>query len=186
MKSYNQVIFSGAVILMFLFSACSVIPPKAEPISHFDADRYLGKWYEIARIDNRFEKDLTQVTASYRLLNDGNIGVLNSGFDTVNREWKSAEGKAKFRSKKTIGALKVSFFGPFYAGYNVIALDSNYQYALVAGKNLDYLWILSRYTEIPDDVKSEFLKKGKAVGYDMDKLVWVGHKPVAETVNDGE
>jgi apolipoprotein D and lipocalin family protein len=99
--------------------------------------------------------------------------VLNRGFSTTKNKWKEATGKAKFRSDSNVGALKVSFFGPFYAAYNVIALDANYRYALVAGKNLDYLWILSREKTIPDEVKNNYLRKARDVGYNTDKLVWV-------------
>src|SRR5690625_7473965 len=113
--------------------------------------------------------------AQYSLDDNGNVIVLNSGYNYVKKEWTSAEGKAKFRGEKNIGALKVSFFGPFYSGYNVVALDQNYQYALIAGKNLDYLWILSRTKSIPEDIKTKYLKIAKEIGYNTSKLIWVTH-----------
>ena len=103
--------------------------------------KYLGTWYEIARFDFRFEKNMNNVSAQYSLNEKGNVAVLNSGYNYKKEEWKKANGVAKFRGEKDVAELKVSFFGPFYSGYNVVALDENYQYALVAGKNLDYLWI---------------------------------------------
>jgi apolipoprotein D and lipocalin family protein len=102
-----------------------------------------GTWYEIARFDYKFEKDLDNVTAQYSFKENGEIKVLNSGYNTKTKEWKSATGSAKFRKDKTTAALKVSFFKPFYAGYNVIAIDKDYKYALIAGQNLKYLWLLS-------------------------------------------
>lgn len=176
MKAKNK-IFVAACSLGFLalLNSCSSIPKKAEAVKNFDVDRYLGTWYEIARFDFRFERDLDNVSAQYSLNEDGNVRVLNSGYNYKTGEWKKADGLAKFREDKNTAKLKVSFFGPFYAGYNVIALDENYRYALVAGKNLDYLWILSRTKDIPDDVKTNYLKIAERIGYDTSKLIWVKH-----------
>ena len=158
----------------FLFS-CASIPTKAKPVGNFDINKYLGTWYEIARFDFRFEKNLDNVSAQYSLNENGEVIVLNSGYNFKEGVWKKADGLAKFRKEKDIAALKVSFFGPFYSGYNVVALDDNYQYALVAGKNLNYLWILSREKNIPEDVKSEFLEIANEIGFDTSKLIWVKH-----------
>ncbi|AIM38250.1 membrane protein [Sphingobacterium sp. ML3W] len=158
-----------------LFFSCTSIPKSATAIQNFDVNRYLGTWYEIARFDFRFEKDLDNTSAQYSLNEKGNVVVLNSGYNFKKNEWKKADGLAKFRGDKTIGALKVSFFGPFYSGYNVIALDDDYHYALIAGKNLDYLWILSRNKTIPEEVKSNFLDIATQIGYDTKKLLWIKH-----------
>lgn len=158
----------------FLFS-CTAIPKKAKPVENFDINKYLGTWYEIARFDFRFEKNLDNVSAQYSLNEKGEVIVLNSGYNFKEGVWKKADGLAKFRKEKDIAALKVSFFGPFYSGYNVVALDDNYQHALVAGKNLNYLWILSREKTIPEDVKSKFLGIAKEIGFDTNKLIWVKH-----------
>ncbi len=166
---------TSLAFLFLLFNNCASIPKKAKPIQNFDINRYLGVWYEVARFDFRFEKNLDNTSAQYRLDKNGNVIVLNSGYNFIKKEWKKAEGLAKFRSQKDIAALKVSFFGPFYSGYNVVALDENYQYALIAGKNLDYLWILSREKNIPQDVKSNYLQIAAEIGYDTSRLVWVAH-----------
>ena len=162
-------------LLFLLFNSCASIPKKAKPFENFDINRYLGVWYEIARFDFRFERNLDNTSAQYSLNKNGNVIVLNSGYNFIKEEWKKAEGLAKFRDQKDIGALKVSFFGPFYSGYNVVALDENYQYALVAGRNLDYLWILSREKNIPDSVKADYLRVATEIGYDTSKLIWVVH-----------
>lgn len=160
---------------LFLFNSCTYIPENVRSIEDFQVDRYLGTWYEIARTENRFEKDLDNISAHYSLKANGDIDVFNSGFNIEKQAWKSANGTAKFRDSKTTASLKVSFFGPFYSGYNVIALDENYTYALVAGKDLDYLWILSREKTIPEDVLQDYLSKAEEVGYDTSKLIWVNH-----------
>lgn len=176
MKSTNKLLVTMLLIgLASIFSSCASIPKNAKPVQYFDANRYLGIWYEIARFDFRFERNMDNTTAQYSLNKNGNITVLNSGFNYVENKWKKAEGVAKFRDSKKVGALEVSFFGPFYSAYNVIALDNDYQYALVAGKDLDYLWILSREKKIPDDVKADYLEIAKNIGYDTSRLIWVKH-----------
>lgn len=165
----------GAAAVVVGLATRVTIPKGAKAVSPFDADKYLGKWYEIARLDFSFEKDLNNVTATYTLRDDGLIKVDNRGYDYVKKQWKESIGKAKFVGDESVGRLKVSFFGPFYAGYNVIAIDPDYQYALVAGNNLDYLWVLSRQKDIPDAVRIDYLTKATNLGYDVGKLVWDKH-----------
>lgn len=162
-----------------LTSACSVTIPKgAKAVKPFDGDRYLGKWYEIARLDFKFEKHLNNVTAQYSKGEEGMIKVLNRGYHVIKKEWKESTGKAKFVRDPQEARLKVSFFGPFYAGYNVIAIDKDYQYALVAGNNLDYLWILSREKTIPENIKNQYLQQAKDLGYQTQNLVWTHHNQI--------
>lgn len=160
--------------IVFLIS-CTTLPKGARVVDHFEKEKYLGKWYEIARFDFSFEKNLNNTTAEYSIRPDGTINVKNRGYNYVSKKWQEANGRAKFRGDDTVAALEVSFFGPFYAAYNVIALDKDYQYALIAGSSLKYLWILSRTTTIPNDVRSEYLKIAQSVGYDVSKLIWVEH-----------
>lgn len=143
-------------------------------VTPFDINRYLGRWYEIARLDFVHEKNLTNTTAHYSLNKNNSIKVVNQGWDTVKQEWKIAEGKAKPRTKNT-GALKVSFWGPFYDEYNVVEIAGDYQYALVFGRNTDYMWILSREKTVPDIIKQYFLLKAESFGYNTNKLVWPEH-----------
>jgi apolipoprotein D and lipocalin family protein len=169
MKTGYLALLFGSVINLF---SCVSIPKGAKAIQPFDQAKYLGTWYEIARFDFKFEKNLDNVTATYSLNEDGSIKVDNKGHDYVNDKWKQSTGKAKFVGANNIARLKVSFFGPFYAGYNVIALDDQYRYALIAGNNLDYLWILSREKTIPETVKADYLQKATSLGYDTSRLVW--------------
>lgn len=163
---------------LFTFNACANIPTGAVAIKPFDSERYLGKWYEIARFDFRFERGLNNTTAEYSLNPDGSIRVVNQGFDYEKKVWKKAVGKAKFVTTKDEARLKVSFFGPFYGGYNVVALDSAYQYALIAGSDLNYLWLLSRTKTMPEDVKQSYLNLAKKIGFDTDALIWVEHNGI--------
>lgn len=166
---------AAAFFIAMILASCASIPKGAKPVSGFQADRYMGKWYEIARFDYVFERNLNNVTATYSLNENGTIKVQNQGYNYKNKEWKSATGKAKFRNERNTGALKVSFFGPFYAAYNVIDIDKDYRYALVAGKNLNYLWLLSRTPEIPNSIREQYLAKAVAIGYDTTGLIWVDH-----------
>jgi apolipoprotein D and lipocalin family protein len=162
--------------LPLLITACVGKPPGVEPVSGFELDRYLGKWYEVARLDHSFERGLAQVTAEYSLRPDGSVRVVNRGFSTEKGEWEQAEGKAYFVESDDLGYLKVSFFGPFYGSYIVFDLDQeDYGYAFVSGPNPSYLWLLARTPEIPEAVKNEFVQRGNALGFDMDELIWVEH-----------
>ena len=154
------------------FAACTSIPDGAVPVKPFDVARYQGTWYEIARFDFRFERNLDNVTARYTLKKNGLIEVRNRGRDTTTGNWKESIGKARQRGDVADGRLKVSFFGPFYSGYNVIAIDTAYQYALIAGNSLDYLWILSRSPTIPSYIRDSYLSQAHAIGYDTGKLIW--------------
>jgi apolipoprotein D and lipocalin family protein len=164
----------SCIIMLGLFS-CATIPEGAVAVSPFDKAKYLGKWYEIARLDFKFERDLNNTTAEYSLNEDGTIKVDNKGYNTKKGEWSQAIGKAKFVGDDNIGMLKVSFFGPFYSGYNVLAIDDEYRYALVSGKNLKYLWILSRETTIPEEIKANYLKIAENLGFNTSDLIWVVH-----------
>lgn len=175
MKKRHLTDLCFAVIMMIGLYSCASIPDGAVPVSPFDGDKYLGKWYEIARLDFKFEKDLNNTTAEYSQNDDGTIKVDNRGYNTKKKEWTQSIGKAKFIKGDNVAKLKVSFFGPFYAGYNVIAIDSDYTYALVAGENLKYLWILSRETTIPEDIKESYLNIAGSIGYKTSDLVWVEH-----------
>ena len=171
-------LFICVALLQITASVNAQATPAAElqavkTIPSIDVARYLGTWYEIARLDHSFERGLDKVYAEYSLREDGGLKVVNHGYDTKKQKWNEAIGKAYFVETPDVGRLKVSFFGPFYGGYNVIALDSNYQYALVAGENLSYLWILSRQKSIPDAVRKEYLDIAKGIGYKTEELIWL-------------
>ncbi|WP_419868394.1 lipocalin family protein [Chryseobacterium sp. CT-SW4] len=178
MKNLQKIVIpvSLGVLGILLFNSCSVgIPKGATAVTNFNSEKYLGTWYEIARFDYKFEKNMNNVTATYSLNPNGSIRVDNKGYDYVKKEWKESIGEARFVKDKTEARLKVSFFKPIWSGYNVIDIDENYQYALVAGNSLKYLWILSRTPDIPESIKQRFLEKAKKIGYNTDQLIWVEH-----------
>jgi len=173
-KQLGSILFNGLVIM-----ACSPASDKPVVVKNFEIGKYLGKWYEIARFDFYFERNLNNTTARYTLNENGSVKVVNRGFDYVKNEWKEAVGEAKFAGDWSEARLKVSFFGPFYSPYRVIALDPEYKYALVSGKNKKYLWILSRGTTIPDEIKSAYLKIAQEAGFKISDLIWVKHDAIA-------
>ena len=163
-------------ILIFM-SGCMGIPKGVNPVENFVLDKYLGKWYEIARLDHSFERDLVKVTAEYSIREDGSVKVLNRGFSNKNKKWKEAKGKAYFVRGKDEGYLKVSFFGPFYGSYIIFELDKeNYQYAFVTSSKKSYLWFLSRTPSVNNELKNRFVMRSKELGFNTDNLIFVEHK----------
>ncbi|MND76665.1 Outer membrane lipoprotein Blc precursor [compost metagenome] len=159
-----------------ILTACKTTQPNLAlaPVRNFDADRYLGKWYELGRVENRFERGMNQTTAQYSSNEDGTIKVVNAGYDPAKGKFRSSTGKAKFAGKADVGALKVSFFGPFYGAYNIVALDRNYQWSIVAGDNpKKYFWVLSRQPKLTSALKSEALEAAKTLGVDPSTIIWV-------------
>jgi apolipoprotein D and lipocalin family protein len=165
-----------SVAAAVFLSACTGLPKGTTAVSGFEIDRYLGTWYEIARLDHRFERGLTNVSANYSLRDDGGVRVLNRGFDTNKSEWNEAIGKAYLVDSPDVGRLKVSFFGPFYGGYNILELDNeNYQYALVAGPDRSYLWILARSPDLSETIVQSLVEKAKSLDFPVDELIYVSH-----------
>jgi len=158
---------------IFGLTACAETPPSPDVIRNFELNKYLGTWYEIARLDHSFERGLSNVTAYYSLRSDGKVKVINRGFKTKSNTWSESVGKAKFAGSKSIGSLKVSFFGPFYGAYNIVKLDENYQYALIISNGFDYMWLLSRTKTMPEDIKQQYMKRATDLGFDTGKLIWV-------------
>ena len=157
-------------------SGCLGMPDGIKPVSDFEVDRYLGKWYEIARLDHSFERGMSNVTAQYSLREDGGVEVLNRGFLIKDNAWDDAKGKAFFVGEKDTGYLKVSFFGPFYGSYVIFELDQvDYQYSFVSGPDTSYLWLLSRTPKVSDDVMQKFMQRAGAFGFDVDSLIYVEH-----------
>ena len=161
---------------VLLLAGCVNIPENITPVDNFDVERYLGKWYEIARLDHSFERGLTSVSAEYSLRSDGGLRVVNRGYSKKENKWKDIEGKGYFVNRKDEGFLKVSFFGPFYGSYVVFDLDGeNYSYALVCGPDKSYLWFLARSSLIADDLEKRLVDKAASLGFDTKKLIYVRH-----------
>lgn len=168
-----KLVIGAFIACISLLYSYAFIPKGVEAVKGFDQKKYLGTWYEIARLDYKWEKGLDHVSATYSLNDNGSVRVENKGYDVKKDQWKESVGRAKPVDDPTEGRLKVSFFGPFYAGYNVVAIDTNYRYALVIGGKTDYMWLLSREKTIPEDIKQQYLKKARDLGVQTDKLLWV-------------
>lgn len=175
-------IFLCAAFLV-LAAGCTLGPPEGvTPVDDFDVERYLGTWHEVARLDHRFERGLVAVTAEYALREDGGVQVVNSGFDLDAGAWDVADGKAYFTGDRDVASLKVSFFGPFYGGYHVLALDRDapdYGYALVAGPNRNYLWLLARDPDLPAATYDRLVGQAAELGFPVDELIRVDPAPPA-------
>lgn len=169
--------FTALVAALLLgLAGCSTAPPKGVAVvSPFDAQRYMGDWFEIARLDHRFERGLSRVTAQYALQPDGSVRVINRGYDAAKGKWNEAEGRALFTGDPNTASLKVSFFGPFYGGYHVVALDEQYRWSLVMGPDTGYFWILAREPQLPADVRERLVQKAASLGIDTRALIWVDH-----------
>ncbi len=161
-------------LLALFMGGCVGLPRGVEPVAGFELERYLGTWYEIARLDHSFERGLERVTADYSLRDDGGVRVINRGYSTEKSSWQQAEGKAYFVGAESEGYLKVSFFGPFYGAYIVFELDrQNYGYAFVCGPDTSYLWLLSRTPAVDEELVARFEKKAEERGFDTTKLIYV-------------
>lgn len=160
-------------LLSLLVGGCTGLPENIRPITGFDAQRYLGTWHEIARLDHSFERGLERVSATYVLREDGGIKVINRGYQPEKGEWKEAVGRAYAVGDPSLAHLKVSFFRPFYASYVVFDLSADYQTAFVTGYNRNYLWLLSRTPEISQAEKDRFMAAVTKAGFDTSTLIWV-------------
>jgi len=166
--------------ILVTLTACTGIPEGIKPVEQFEVSRYLGKWYEIARLDHRFERGLTAINAEYSLRTDGGLKVLNSGYNIETGNRDQAEGKAYFLGSPDVGSLKVSFFGPFYGGYHIIELDKQaYQYAMITGPDLDYLWILARTPTLDQAILQRLIASAKSLGFAVDKLIFTEQPDVS-------
>lgn len=177
---FRFILYAMLLLPGLLLTACSTgVPDGLKAVTPFDMKRYQGQWYEVARLDHSFERGLSHVTAEYNLESNGDVSVVNRGFQAKDAQWKRAQGVAKFLGNTHTGSFKVSFWGPFYGGYHVIALDSeNYQWAMVTGADKNYLWLLSRQPSLADDVKNALIAQAQKQGFDTQKLIWVDHAPL--------
>jgi apolipoprotein D and lipocalin family protein len=166
-----------AALSVFLISGCVGLPDNVAPVGDFKLERYLGKWYEIARLDHSFERGLTHVTADYSSRPDGGVRVVNRGYSEKEASWKEIEGKAYFVGQPHQGYLKVSFFGPFYGSYIVFELDhQGYEYSMVSGPDKSWLWILARRPAMDDALKKTLVERAAQLGFDTGKLLFVNQQ----------
>lgn len=161
-------------------AACTVqLPDGITPVDDFALQPYLGRWYEVARLDHSFERGLSRVTAEYSMREDGGVRVLNRGYDEAAGAWDDAEGRAYFVQDASTGYLKVSFFGPFFGSYIIIDHDPA-AYSLVSGPDRSYLWLLSRTPTLPAATQERLLAKARELGFATDALIFVDQSAVTD------
>ncbi len=169
MKLIKSLLLLSVAVLF----GCTSKPEGVDPIQNFELKPYLGKWFEIARLDHSFERGLSNVTAEYELREDGGVTVINRGYSQEEQSWKQAEGKAYFVDEPSTGHLKVSFFGPFYSSYIIFELGEDYDYAFISGYNRDYLWLLSRQPQVDSATLERFKQVARDKGFAVDELILV-------------
>jgi apolipoprotein D and lipocalin family protein len=177
----RRLLLAGAasVLLPTALSGCATgIPDGVQAVRGFELERYLGQWYAMARLDHRFERGLSRVSATYTRRDDGSVNVLNRGYDAQKGQWRQVEGRARFIGDPGTASLKVSFFGPFFGGYHVVDLDPDYRWALVMGPTRGYFWILARDTQAPPALRERWLARARSLGIDTDALIWVDQSPL--------
>ena len=179
MKRKATHFFIMALMVSFLTTLCSCVSDNApRPVSvvdNFDVERYMGTWYEIARLPQWFERNMINVKAEYTLQSDGTMKVVNTGIR--DGQIKVAEGVARFKGWKKLGLLEVSFNKHFYSDYRIIRLADDYHYAVVTGKTKDSLWILSRKPQMPQKELDEILSHLLGLDFDISKLEYPMQKP---------
>ena len=160
------------IVAVFMVS-CVEIPEGVKPVQNFNLDRYLGTWYEIARLNHRFEVGFKSVSVEYSRNDNGSIAVKNRGYIVRRREWRDAEAKASFVGDPTVGHLKVSYIPLLYDSYLIFGLDEEYQHAFVCGDDTDHLWLLARTKVVDEEVIDDFVNKAQGLGFDTDELIFV-------------
>ena len=162
------------IFLCILLGSCTGMPTDIKAVENFELQRYLGQWYEIARLDHSFERGLSHVSAHYTINNNGSMTVINRGFKADKNRWDEAEGRALMVEDPTVGHLKVSFFGPFFGSYVIFELDQlHYQYAFVTSYNKEFLWLLARTPTVDEAVIQRFKAVISTYDFDQQSLIWV-------------
>ncbi|MDL2255078.1 lipocalin family protein [Parabacteroides sp. OttesenSCG-928-G06] len=176
MKKSSVIAGSVALAATGAFVAWSMrrtIPRKAVAINPFEVDRFLGKWYEVARLDYKFDRNIINTSIDFSLRYNGHLKVVKRWYNYYKKRKEIKIGTAKFIGPMYDAMMKISYRGPLYTGYNVIGIDPEYKYALVAGEDLRHLWLLSREHAMPEDIKKAFIHKAGMIGYDTSKLIWI-------------
>lgn len=174
--------FVVALVVFIVLGSCASqkAPPGVDPVQAFEVERYMGKWFEVARLDHSFERGLTHVTAEYALRDDGKVTVINRGYSRNACRFDKADGVAKFQGAKDVASLSVTFFWPFYGGYHVFDLGDDYSHSLISGPSTKYLWILSREPELDQAVIDRLVEKAKSKGFPVHELIYVEQGPLPD------
>lgn len=167
----GYILLMAAILLSSIATSGKPRDIDRTTVSDIDLKRYMGSWFEIARFDHSFERNLDYCEAFYALENDGTISVTNTGINSRTEHRKTSYGKAKLGEQP--GQLRVSFFWIFYSDYNILALSQEYEWALIGSKSEKYLWILSRTRHLDNNTRNNIIAIAQSRGYDTSKLIWV-------------
>lgn len=175
----RALLLAPALVAPLALAGCAVGPPAGLAPVRFEAERYLGTWFEIARLDQSFQRGLEQVTATYARNPDGTIRVVNRAVRTTTGEPREATARGRFLQGPEVASLAVSFFPPFEGGYHVIRLAPDYSIALVTGNDRSFLWLLSRTPTLPEPVVQDWLAFARAQGFAVDEMIRTRPAPMA-------
>ncbi|MBK8664821.1 MAG: lipocalin family protein [Burkholderiales bacterium] len=176
MKARTLALLAASAYALYRISQRTGMPAGVRPVEPFDLDRYLGRWYEIARIDHAYEAGLTDTSADYRLRPDGRVQVINRGFNARKSRWRELRAIAEPAGDANVGRLLLSPLWPMRASYVVLALDDDYQHALVSGPTHDHLWLLARTPRIRASHRAALLESARTAGFDTERLLWVDQR----------
>ncbi|NOU00193.1 MAG: lipocalin [Gallionella sp.] len=169
-------IWIASVVL--LWGCATTVLEGLEPVTGFNVERFMGKWYEIERIENMYETGLGNVSAEYFLSPDGNIRVIHRGFHPRRNSWSIATGQISFVGSRDVGSFKITFGSPVPLPYNVLEIDPQYRYAMVSGIDRDSLWILSREPQLDRSILDSLVAKAKTLGFSTKNLMYVEQKAI--------
>lgn len=186
MRHYSK--WMAAPGLLFIMASCfSENTDHIPAVPKFDPSRYTGVWFEILRNDHGFERNLSHVTATYTILKDSSITVVNRGYHTKKKKWVEAKAHGRYRNNMGRGEFKVSFFRPFYAAYKIIELGPDYEYAVVTSSSIRYFWVLSRTSELSGDLLRDILMRAEKWGFSTSDIIHVDQSmdtmPVENTIS---
>lgn len=179
-KTKKKLIVGGGLLLavgaaLLIKKTLYTIPRGVEAVKPFDISRFLGRWYDIACIDNRSTKNRRNSYSEFFVDRHGVFRVLQSYNDGRDNVCEEKLGRVRFASLPSVAKLMISFHGLLYSGYNVIEIDPEYQYALVAGDSMNQLRLLSRNTDMREEKAEQYLSIAASYGYDISRLVWMEH-----------
>lgn len=163
------------IVIPLILIGCTTTKSSIPTVTKFEIDRYMGTWYEIARLDHSFERGLSDVSATYTLLDDGRVRVLNRGVKIKTGERTQIEGKARIRKGAGPAELSVTFFWPFSGAYRIIALEEDYSHAMVCSSGLGYLWILARSPQYDSAIYRKYIELAEKYGFKVEDLLIVSH-----------
>ena len=164
---------SAILISVIFVSSCVEVPEGITPVSGFKLDKYMGKWYEIARLDHRYERHFNRVSVEYSLNNNGDVLIKKKGYMPMHTEWREKEGKATLAGDTDQGFLKVSYIFALWEPYVIFKLDPDYEWAYVCGKDRTSLWLLARTPEVNSEIREDFIEEASRLNFDTSQLNFV-------------